>query len=278
MRAASTPDHPVKPRASAGASRHIGWLLRLQVVVAGAVLVAGGSVLVLSGSASTRPSEVSAAAGSPSEQASADAAPTGPAGSQFPAYAAVARTASVPVLDAPDGMRITNLANPLPSGAPLTFLIRARLPGWVQVQLPTRPNGSVGWVHASDVSLRGLHYALDIEQSTHQLTLLRDGHPLRIFPAATGTGQTPTPNGKFYLRELLRPINSGYGPYAYGLSGHSTVLRSFDGGDGEIGLHGTSDTNSIGRSTSHGCIRLHNTDITYLAHLLPLGTPITIHT
>jgi lipoprotein-anchoring transpeptidase ErfK/SrfK len=27
---------------------------------------------------------------------------------------------------------------------------------------------------------------------------------------------------------------------------------------------------------SHGCIRLRNADITYLAHLLPLGTPVRI--
>jgi lipoprotein-anchoring transpeptidase ErfK/SrfK len=277
MRSAPAPDHLVGPSATAGASRHIGWPLRLGIVLAGAVLVAGGSVLVLSSSAST-PSGVSAPPGSASEQPSADAAPTGSGAPQYPAYAAVARTASVPVLDAPDGTRITELRNPLPSGAPLTFLLQARLPGWVQVQLPTRPNGGVGWVHASDVSLRGLHYALDVEQSTHQLTLLRDSQPLRSFPAATGTGRTPTPNGEFYLKELLQPTNTGYGPYAYGLSGHSTVLNSFDGGDGEIGLHGTSDTTSIGRSTSHGCIRLRNTDITFLAHLLPLGTPITIHT
>jgi lipoprotein-anchoring transpeptidase ErfK/SrfK len=275
MRSAPTPDHPVGPSATAGASKR--WPLRLGIVLAGAVLVAGGSVLVLSGSASTTPSEVAAPAGSPSQQPSAGAG-AGAAAPLFPAYAAVAQTASVPVLDTPNGTRITELANPLPSGAPLTFLLQARLPGWVQVQLPTRPNGSVGWVHANDVSLRGLHYALDVKQSTHRLTLLRDGQPLQNFPAATGTGQTPTPNGEFYLKELLRPINSGYGPYAYGLSGHSTVLTSFGGGEGEVGLHGTSDTTSIGRSTSHGCIRLRNPDITYLAHLLPLGTPITIHT
>ncbi|WP_295854718.1 L,D-transpeptidase [uncultured Microbacterium sp.] len=32
----------------------------------------------------------------------------------------------------------------------------------------------------------------------------------------------------------------------------------------------------MGQSASHGCIRLSNADITELANLLPLGTPITI--
>ena len=32
----------------------------------------------------------------------------------------------------------------------------------------------------------------------------------------------------------------------------------------------------VGHDVSHGCIRMYNTDITYLARLLPLGTPIRI--
>jgi len=111
-------------------------------------------------------------------------------------------------------------------------------------------------------------------RAVHPPTRLAPRRPTPTnFPAGTGTGQTPTANGEFYLKELLRPINGVYGPYAHGLFGHSTVLTSFDGGDGQIGLNGTSDTTSIGRSTSHGCIRLRNPDITYFAQLLPLGTP-----
>jgi lipoprotein-anchoring transpeptidase ErfK/SrfK len=75
---------------------------------------------------------------------------------------------------------------------------------------------------------------------------------------------------------LLQPTNTGYGPYAFGLSGFSEVLSNFGGGPGQIGLHGTDDTASIGRAASHGCIRMSNADITALATLLPLGTPIVI--
>ncbi|HUG51222.1 MAG TPA: L,D-transpeptidase [Terrimesophilobacter sp.] len=41
-------------------------------------------------------------------------------------------------------------------------------------------------------------------------------------------------------------------------------------------MHGTEDAASIGRAASHGCIRMSNADITALAALLPLGTPIVI--
>ncbi len=96
------------------------------------------------------------------------------------------------------------------------------------------------------------------------------------FEAASGTGDTPTPLGTFYLVELLRPTNGGYGPYAYGLSGFSEVLDDFGGGPGQIWLHGTDDPDSIGRAVSHGCIRLSDEDITLLAETLPLGTPVVI--
>lgn len=98
------------------------------------------------------------------------------------------------------------------------------------------------------------------------------------FPAGIGTSDTPTPGGTFYLKELLAPTNpdGAYGPYAYGLSGFSTTLQSFAGGEAVIGLHGTNSPSSIGHDVSFGCIRMRNADITALARLLPLGTPVRI--
>ena len=47
--------------------------------------------------------------------------------------------------------------------------------------------------------------------------------------------------GKFYLRVLIKAPDptTVYGPYAYGLSGFSEVLQTFNGGPGQLGLHGT---------------------------------------
>jgi lipoprotein-anchoring transpeptidase ErfK/SrfK len=82
----------------------------------------------------------------------------------------------------------------------------------------------------------------------------------------------------FYLTALLRqPTRGGaYGPYAFGLSGFSPVLRHFAGGPGQLGLHGTNDPSSIGHSVTHGCIRVRNRVISMLAHRLPLGTPLVV--
>lgn len=179
--------------------------------------------------------------------------------------------------DAPAGVALHTLANPRQSGAPLTFLLDLDPGGgWVRVRLPVRPNGSTGWVSRDDVTFATVHHRLEMSTADNTLSLYEGDELVDTFDAASGTGDTPTPLGTFYLVELLRPTNSGYGPYAYGLSAFSEVLNSFGGGPGQIGLHGTDDPSSVGRAVSHGCIRLSDEDITRLAELLPLGTPIVI--
>jgi lipoprotein-anchoring transpeptidase ErfK/SrfK len=131
-------------------------------------------------------------------------------------------------------------------------------------------------VKADTVTLHSLVYSLRASTEQNTLALYKNGALVKTYTAATGTGGTPTPHGSFYITELLQPTNEGYGPYAFGLSAFSDVLTSFGGGPGQIGLHGTDDAGSIGHAASHGCIRLSNADITELATLLPLGTPITI--
>jgi lipoprotein-anchoring transpeptidase ErfK/SrfK len=190
--------------------------------------------------------------------------------------AAVATADHVSVSEAPDGKVVATFANPQPSGAPLTFLVVAVQGGWLEVELPQRPNGSSGWISAASVSLHSLEYSLRASTRDNTLSLFKDSVLVTTYSVATGTGGTPTPHGSFYLTELLQPTNTGYGPYAFGLSAFSEVLSNFGGGPGQIGLHGTEDAASIGRAASHGCIRMSNADITALAALLPLGTPIVI--
>ncbi len=198
----------------------------------------------------------------------------------YPARSATATVPSVAVHTAPDGPVRLGLANPQPSGAPLVFLVVSRRGDWVEVQLPVRPNGSTGWVRAGDVTLAGVAYRLDVQRSEHRLLVYRFGTLLHTYPVGIGTTATPTPGGTFYLKELLKPptADGPYGPFAYGLSGFSNTLTSFDGGDGVIGIHGTDHPELVGTDVSHGCIRLRNADITVLAHELPLGTPVRILT
>ena len=202
----------------------------------------------------------------------------GPAPAVSPAgISATALGVELDVHASPDGVVVSTLTNPQASGAPLVLLVAATEGEWVQVHLAQRPNGSTGWVRASAVALQTLPYSLDVSTADNTLTLLEGGRPIETFPVSTGTGGTPTPSGTFFLTELLEPTNAGYGPYAFGVSAFSDVLSDFGGGPGQIGLHGTDDEDSIGTAASHGCIRMTDADITRLAGMLPLGTPITIH-
>lgn len=47
-------------------------------------------------------------------------------------------------------------------------------------------------------------------------------------------------------------------------------------GDG-YGIHGTDAPGSIGRSVSHGCVRVRNEDIETLFRIVPLGTPVYVY-
>ncbi len=149
-----------------------------------------------------------------------------------------------------------------------------------RVQLPVRPNGSTGWVNASDVSLTVHDYRIEIELSAFELRVMKGDDVLLSTAIGVGTQDTPTPGGTYYIKELLQPPSPDgpYGTYAYGLSGFSNVLESFAGGDGVIGIHGTNQPELIGTNVSHGCIRVDNTVISGLVEEtgLPLGVPVDI--
>lgn len=189
---------------------------------------------------------------------------------------------SVKVYLTPDATKQAafDLPNPNANGVPLVFLVKEQQGDWYHVYLPVRPNGSNGWVRAEDVTVQDNPYRLVVSANAHRLTLEKNGVVQHQYQVGIGRGEYPTPGGVYYIKELLAPPNpdGAYGPYAYGLSGFSEVaeLANFEGGEGVIGIHGTNDPSSIGANVSHGCIRMNNADITALAKILPLGTPVTI--
>lgn len=164
------------------------------------------------------------------------------------------------------------------NGTQRAFLVRNMRRAWIHVYLPTRPNGSLGWIRSRAVRMYDNRFHLVVHLRAHRLQLWSRRHVVATYPVATGTASTPTPRGLFYIVELLQPDSPGgsYGPYSFGLSAHSNVLQTFAGGDGRVGLHGTNEPGLIGSSVSHGCIRLRNAAVRRLARILPLGTPVYV--
>jgi lipoprotein-anchoring transpeptidase ErfK/SrfK len=195
-----------------------------------------------------------------------------------PYHVAVATVPVLHVFDSPTAAAPRlQLSRKTEHGLPRVLLTVAPEGDRWKVLLPVRPNGAVGWVPASEVFIDEVNYWVRVQTSTHMMTVGNGAQLTDQEAVAVGTGGTPTPVGTFYVTELIRPVGQPYyGPYAYTLSAHSNVLRSFMGGDGTIGMHGTNSPGSIGRAVSHGCIRVSNGTITKLAATLPLGTPVFV--
>lgn len=176
---------------------------------------------------------------------------------------------------------VTKLTDKTEYNIPRTYLVtdQTSRPGWLNVMLPIRPNGTSGWIKASDVTLGTSDYEIRIEVGAHKLTVLKLGQPVLESGVVVGADKTPTPPGRFYVTDPLdlhSQPNAGYGVFALGISGYSEVLTSFKGGPGQLAVHGTNNPDQVGQNISNGCVRVPNDIIEQLAAQAPPGTPVTI--
>ena len=217
--------------------------------------------------------------GGESGNAPAAAADTRPAERQGGAEIATVRGGRIAVhRQKGDGAAWKTLSSPNEMGARRVFLVEAKDGDWLKVLLPVRPNGSTGWVRASDVTLSSTNRRVEIDPGAFTFTVFDGDTVLRTGKVATGEGGTPTPPGRFYFTELLEPPNpnGGYGAYAFGMSGFSPALKTFAGGPGQLAVHGTNQASALGGKVSHGCVRVSNADITWMAQNLAIGTPVVV--
>jgi lipoprotein-anchoring transpeptidase ErfK/SrfK len=149
---------------------------------------------------------------------------------------------------------------------------------WVHVGLPGRPSGHKGWILASHTKRSVTGWSLSVRLSTRRVTVYRDGRAARRFRAVVGKPSTPTPRGRFFIEESLAlSSRAAGGPFALATSARSSVLQEFEGGPGQIAIHGTDNLSGrLGSAASHGCIRLNTRAITWLAARIGSGVPLTI--
>jgi lipoprotein-anchoring transpeptidase ErfK/SrfK len=149
---------------------------------------------------------------------------------------------------------------------------------WVQVRLPGRPNGHKGWIPASRTRSASTGWHISVDLSARRVAVYRDGLLARRFKAIVGKRSTPTPRGQFFVEEALSLSSAAAGgPFALASSARSRVLQEFEGGPGQIALHGTNHlAGALGTAVSHGCIRLSTRAITWLARRIGAGVPFTV--
>ncbi len=162
---------------------------------------------------------------------------------------------------------------------PAVFMVTgSRMVGtrrWIRIQLPKRPNGLNGWVPSEALVLRKHRIQIRVSTRGKTLSVFRDGKRIRRYSVGVGTGGTPTPKGQFAIYDRVA-TGGQLGPYILVLTAHSTVWRTFAGGDGTVGVHGWPSRGVLGKAVSNGCIRMGRTEVADLRRLATPGTPIEI--
>lgn len=154
---------------------------------------------------------------------------------------------------------------------------------WIQVRLPGRALGAktpprAGWIRTSNTLRSSTPWRLVVRLRTRRVVVYNKGRRVHTYPAIVGKPSTPTPRGEFFIEENVRLSAGRSGaPFALATSARSSVFQEFDGGPGQIALHGLTHVGgTLGTAASHGCVRLSNRSISWLAARITPGVPLTI--
>jgi lipoprotein-anchoring transpeptidase ErfK/SrfK len=167
---------------------------------------------------------------------------------------------------------------PITGGQTVLPVIGRSAGGWLHVRLPGRPNGATGWIRAEATTATRTSWHLVVETTRRRVLVYENGRVVRSFRAVVGKPSTPTPLGTFFVEEAVRLAPGDVGaPFALALSARSNVLQEFDGGPGQIALHGLANVGGVlGTAASHGCIRLDAAAMIWLVGRIGAGVPVTV--
>ena len=129
-----------------------------------------------------------------------------------------------------------------------------------------------------------------INTGTSMLTVYEGEKLIAAYPVTIGSGQTESPVGDWKVTEISGMPNFRYDKSMLKEGIRSDNFHMLPPGPNNpvgvlwiqlnksgIGMHGTSEPETIGRSSSHGCVRLANWDVVRLAARITAGVPVEIH-
>ncbi|WP_428415155.1 L,D-transpeptidase family protein [Pararhizobium sp.] len=113
------------------------------------------------------------------------------------------------------------------------------------------------------------------------------GTLIAAYPATIGSSDTPSPSGTVQVDRIALNPGYTYNPKINFKQGENDkVLTLQPGPNGPVGtvwialskptygIHGTPEPSKIGKTQSHGCVRLTNWDATELAKMVSVGTTV----
>jgi lipoprotein-anchoring transpeptidase ErfK/SrfK len=149
---------------------------------------------------------------------------------------------------------------------------------WLQVEALRNRTQVKVWIPQWATRRVWISWLIKVDLSSRLATIYRGGKVLRRFHVVVGAPSTPTPTGHYYVVDRMRLRTSwAYGKWALATSAFSAILKHFDGGQGQVALHARGSLAApVGTAASHGCVRLNDGDIAWLAAHVPNGTSIWI--
>jgi lipoprotein-anchoring transpeptidase ErfK/SrfK len=115
----------------------------------------------------------------------------------------------------------------------------------------------------------------------------REGKLVATYPASVGSDEKPAPSGKFEIRAVAANPTYTYNPdYAFKGQKATKKVEIAAGPNNPVGavwldltaesygIHGTPEPERVGKTASHGCVRLTNWDVKDLASMVGKGTEV----
>ena len=132
--------------------------------------------------------------------------------------------------------------------------------------------------------------SIKIDTKTNMLGVFEADKLIAAYPVTIGSGSTASPIGEWKVQRIVKLPRFRYDKQMLQHGRRSGNFHMLPPGPNSpvgviwialnqkgIGLHGTSEPDTIGRATSHGCIRLANWDVVRLAQKVKPGVPVSIH-
>jgi L,D-transpeptidase-like protein len=193
-------------------------------------------------------------------------------------------TRTVPIFGRPGGGPAIGALPETEVAGPTWLPIVGREPGWLEVLLPSKPNGRVGWLAQQGADNGGLQiarstYQVRVNLAEFKLSLFNNNKQVGEWTVGTGSPVDPTPAGRTFILGAFTDPQQNYSPVILPLGVHSPSLDTFGGGPGTVAIHtwlNRPTQNVYGAKSSNGCVRVPP-DALSLIEKAPLGTLVLIH-
>ena len=128
---------------------------------------------------------------------------------------------------------------------------------------------------------------IEVDKSHQQVRAVDEaGKQVAVYPATVGSQERPAPDGAWAVSAVVRSPTYTYDPARLTFGESTRKLTIAPGPNNPVGstwigltketygLHGTPDPSLVGKTASHGCVRLTNWDVRQLASAARRGTPV----